>query len=217
MPYGTGRDLAPVAHTVNLTNLLVVNPAVQANNLQELITLAKRKPGSLTFGSAGIGQSNHLSGEMLRVAAGIDIVHVPYKGSAAAMNDVLAGHISMMFVDLLSAMPHVKAGKLRVMAATGLQRSASAPDIPTLHESGLTGFNGNSWLGLISRAGTPKSVVDKLSAAVSHALRDSAMRQRLISQGVEPVGGSAEEFATFLEIETKRYAAAVAAAGIKRE
>jgi tripartite-type tricarboxylate transporter receptor subunit TctC len=103
------------------------------------------------------------------------------------------------------------------MAATGLQRSASAPDIPTLHESGLTGFNGNSWLGLVSRAGTPKSVVDKLSAAVTFALRDSAMRQRLIAQGVEPVGGSAEEFATFLELETKRYAAAVVAAGIKRE
>jgi tripartite-type tricarboxylate transporter receptor subunit TctC len=217
MPYDTARDLAPITHTVNLTNLLVVNPAVQANNLQELIALAKRKPGSLTFGSAGIGQSNHLSGEMLRAAAGIDIVHVPYKGSAAAMNDALAGHISMMFVDLLSAMPHVKAGKLRVMAATGFQRSASAPDIPTLHESGLTGFNGNSWLGLVGRAGTPKSVIDKLSATVTHGLRDSAMRQRLLAQGVEPVGGSAEEFANFLEIETKRYAAAVLAAGIKRE
>jgi tripartite-type tricarboxylate transporter receptor subunit TctC len=217
MPYDTSRDLAPVTHTVNLTNLLVVNPAVQANNLQELIALAKRKPGSLNFGSAGIGQSNHLSGEMFRVAAGIDIVHVPYKGSAAAMNDVLAGHISMMFVDLLSAMPHVKAGKLRVMAATGLQRSASAPETPTLHESGLTGFNGNSWLGLVGRAGTPKSVIDKLSAAVTHGLRDGAMRQRLLTQGVEPVGGSAEEFAAFLETETKRYAAAVSAAGIKRE
>jgi tripartite-type tricarboxylate transporter receptor subunit TctC len=142
---------------------------------------------------------------------------VPYKGSAAAMNDVLAGHISMMFVDLLSAMPHVKAGKLRVMAATGLQRSASAPETPTLHESGLTGFNGNSWLGLVGRAGTPKSVIDKLSAAVTHGLRDGAMRQRLLTQGVEPVGGSAEEFAAFLETETKRYAAAVSAAGIKRE
>jgi tripartite-type tricarboxylate transporter receptor subunit TctC len=217
MPYDTVRDLAPVTHTVNLTNVLVINPSVPARNLQELIGLAKGKPGSITFGSAGIGQSNHLSGEMLKAATGIDIVHVPYKGSAAALNDVLAGHISMMFVDLLSATPHFKAGKLRVLAATGLQRSASAPEIPTLHESGVTGFNGNSWLGLVSRAGTPRPVLDKLSAVVTQGLRENSMRQRLLSQGVEPIGGAPEEFAAFIETETKRYAAAVAAAGIKRE
>ncbi|MDP1692032.1 MAG: tripartite tricarboxylate transporter substrate binding protein [Burkholderiaceae bacterium] len=217
MPYDTARDLAPVVHTVNLTNVLVVNPSVPANNLLELIALAKRKPGALTFGSAGIGQSNHLSGEMLRVAAGIDIMHVPYKGSAAAMNDVLAGHVSMMFVDLLSATPHMKAGKLRALAATGLQRSASAPEIPTLHESGATGFNGNSWLGLVGRSGTPRFVLDRLSAVVSQGLRDSATRQRLLAQGVEPVGGTPDDFAAFLESETRRYAAAVSAAGIKRE
>lgn len=217
MPYDTARDLAPVTHTVNLTNVLVTNPSVQARNLRELIALAKAKPGSITFGSAGIGQSNHLSGEMLKAAAGIDIVHVPYKGSAAAMNDVLAGHISMMFVDLLSATPHTKAGKLRVLAATGLQRSASALDIPTLNESGVAGFNGNSWLGLVGRAGTPKSVLDKLSAVVTQGLRESTTRQRLLAQGVEPVGGSPEDFAAFVEAETRRYAAAVAAAGIKRE
>lgn len=217
MPYDTARDLAPVTHTVNLTNVLVTNPSVPARNLRELIALAKAKPGSITFGSAGIGQSNHLSGEMLKAAAGIDIVHVPYKGSAAAMNDVLAGHISMMFVDLLSATPHVKASKLRALAATGLQRSTSAPDIPTLNESGVAGFNGNSWLGLVGRAGTPKSVLDKLSAVVTQGLRESTTRQRLLAQGVEPVGGSPEEFAAFVEAETRRYAAAVAAAGIKRE
>lgn len=217
MPYDTTRDLAPVVHTVNLTNVLVVNPSVTANNLQELIALARRRPGALTFGSAGIGQSNHLSGEMLRTAAGIDIVHVPYKGSAAAMNDVLAGHVSMMFVDLLSSAPHIKAGKLRALAATGLQRSPSAPEIPTLHESGAAGLSGNSWLGLVSRAGTPRPVLDKLSAIVTQGLRDTATRQRLIGQGVEPVGGTPDDFSAFLESETRRYAAAVAAAGIKRE
>lgn len=217
MPYDTTRDLAPIVHTVNLTNILVVNPSVPAATLRELIALAKRKPGSLTFGSAGTGQSNHLSGEMLRTAAGIDIVHVPYKGSAAALNDVLAGHVSMMFVDLLSATPHVKAGKLRALAATGLQRSAAAPEIATLHESGVPGFNGNSWLGLVGRAGTPKAVLDRLSAVVTKGLRDSATRQRLLDQGVEPVGGTPEDFSAFLESEMRRYAAAVSAAGIKRE
>lgn len=217
MPYDTVRDLAPIAHTVNLTNLLVVHPSVPAANLQELIALARSKPGSLNFGSAGIGQSNHLSGEMLRSMAGIDIVHVPYKGSAAALNDVLAGHVPMMFVDVLSALPHVKAGKLRVVAATGLQRSAAAPEYPTLHESGVPGFNGNSWLGLVGRAGTPKPVLDKVADAVTRELLSNATRAKLLTQGVEPVGGTPEQFANFLTGEMKRYAAAVAAAGIKRE
>ncbi|VDO26794.1 unnamed protein product [Brugia timori] len=180
----------PITHTVNLTNLLVVHPDVAAKTLPELIALARRVPGKLTFGSAGNGQSNHLSGEMLRSMAGIDIVHVPYKGSAAAMTDVLAGHISMMFVDLLSAMPQVKAGKLRVIAATGLQRSAAAPEFPTLNESGVAGFNGNSWLGLVGRAGTPKPVLYRLAEVVTRGLLVEGVRQRLLEQGVEPVVGN---------------------------
>jgi tripartite-type tricarboxylate transporter receptor subunit TctC len=217
MPYDTVRDLAPIAHTVNLNNVLVVHPSVAAGNLQELIALAKSKPGTMTFGSAGIGQSNHLSGEMLKAATGIDILHVPYKGSAAAMTDVMAGHISMMFVDLLSAAPQVRAGKLKVIAATGLKRSAAAPDYPTLNESGAPGFNGNSWLGLVGRAGTPKEILEKVAAEVTRGLAEPETRQRLLSQGVEPVGGTPDEFAAFLDAETRRYAAAVRAAGIKRE
>lgn len=217
LPYDTARDLAPITHTVNLTNLLVVHPDVAAKTLPELIALAKRAPGKLTFGSAGNGQSNHLSGEVLRSMAGIDIVHVPYKGSAAAMTDVLAGHISMMFVDLLSAMPQVKAGKLRVIAATGLQRSAAAPEFPTLNESGVAGFNGNSWLGLVGRAGTPKPVLDRLAEVVTRGLLVEGVRQRLLEQGVEPVGGTPEQFASFIDAETRRFATVANAAGIKRE
>jgi len=215
LPYDTVRDLAPITHTVNLTNVLVVNPSVAANNLQELIALAKSKPGSLTFGSAGSGQSNHLSGEMLRAATGIDIVHVPYKGSAAAMADVIAGHISMMFVDLLSAAPQVKAGNLKVIGATGLTRSGAAPEYPTLNESGASDFNGNSWLGLVGRAGTPKEILARISAEVTRGINTPEVRQRLLSQGVEPVGGTPAQFASFLETETRRYATAVKAAGIK--
>ncbi len=217
LPYDTARDLAPITHTVNLTNVLVVHPAVPANNLRELIALAKSKPGILNFGSAGIGQSNHLSGEMLRAATGIDIVHVPYKGSAAAMTDVMAGHISMMFVDFLSAAPQVKAGKLRVIAATGLTRSAAAPEYPTLNESGVADFNGNSWLGLVGRAGTPNDILARISTEVTRGINTPEVKQRLLSQGVEPVGGTPAQFASFLETETKRYAAAVKAAGIKSE
>ena len=215
MPYDTLRDLAAVAQTVNLTNVLVVQSSFPANNLLELIALAKTQPGKLTFGSAGVGQSNHLSGEILKQMAGIDLVHVPYKGSAPALIDLLAGTTSMMFVDALSAMPHIQSGKLKVIAATGFKRSASLPQYPTLNESGLPGFNGNSWLGLVLPAGTPSGIVAQLSAQVSKVLNQPEMRAKLLSQGVEPVGSTPSEFKAFLEVEIKRYGEAARAANIQ--
>ncbi len=215
LPYDTLRDFAPISQTVALTNLLVAHPSLPANNLQELIALAKSKPGTLTFGSAGNGQSNHLSGELLKSMAGIDMLHVPYKGSAASLTDVLAGNVSMMFVDVLSAMPHVKAGKLKVLGSTGLQRSASVPDYPTIAEQGLPGFNGSSWLGLAAPAGTPKEIVARLSAATAKALSVPDVRNRFISQGVEPVGSTPEEYAAFIAAEIPRWGAAAKAAGIR--
>jgi tripartite-type tricarboxylate transporter receptor subunit TctC len=215
MPYDTLRDLAAVAQTVNLTNLLVVQSSFPANNLLELIALAKTQPGKLTFGSAGVGQSNHLSGEIFKQMAGIDLVHVPYKGSAPALIDLLAGTTSMMFVDALSAMPHIQSGKLKVIAATGLKRSTSLPQYPTLNESGLPGFNGNSWLGLVLPAGTPSAIVAQLSAQVSKVLNQPEMRAKLLSQGVEPVGSTPSEFKAFLEVEIKRYGEAAKAANIQ--
>ena len=217
MPYDTLRDLAAVAQTVNLTNVLVVQSSFPANNLLELIALAKTQPGKLTFGSAGVGQSNHLSGEILKQMAGIDLVHVPYKGSAPALIDLLAGTTSMMFVDALSAMPHIQSGKLKVIAATGFKRSASLPQYPTLNESGLPGFNGNSWLGLVLPAGTPSGIVAQLSAQVSKVLNQPEMRAKLLSQGVEPVGSTPSEFKAFLEVEIKRYGEAARAANIYSE
>ena len=215
MPYDTLRDLAAVAQTVNLTNLLVVQSSFPANNLLELIAVAKTQPGKLTFGSAGVGQSNHLSGEIFKQMAGIDLVHVPYKGSAPALIDLLAGTTSMMFVDALSAMPHIQSGKLKVIAATGLKRSTSLPQFPTLNESGLPGFNGNSWLGLVLPAGTPSSIVAQLSSQVSKVLNHPEMRAKLLSQGVEPVGSTPSEFKAFLESEIKRYGEAAKAANIQ--
>ena len=147
MPYDTVRDLIAVSHTVNLTNILVAHPSVPASSVRELIALARARPATLTFGSAGNGQSNHLSGEIFRSMAGIDITHIPYKGSAPALTDVLAGNISMMFVDVLSALPHLKSGRLRAIGIAGVNRAPALPDVPTITESGLPGFNGNTWLG----------------------------------------------------------------------
>jgi tripartite-type tricarboxylate transporter receptor subunit TctC len=217
MPYDTLKDFAPVSHTVNLTNMLVVLASFPANNVQELIALAKAQPKKITFGSAGNGQSNHLSGELLKSMAGIDIVHVPYKGSAPALTDVLAGSISMMFVDVLSALPHVKAGRLKVLAVTGLKRAAAVPEYPTVHESGVPGFNGNSWLGLVAPAGTPKEIVAKLSAEVAKALNSPDVRERFLAQGVEPVGSTPEQFAAFIESEIPRWGSAARAAGARNE
>ena len=214
LPFDTVRDFAPITQTVALTNLLVVHASVPAANLRELIALAKARPGTLTFGSAGNGQSNHLSGELLKARAGIDIVHVPYKGSAASLNDLVAGNVSMMFVDILSAMPHVKSGRLRIIGVTGFKRAPSVPDHPTLDESGLSGFNGNSWLGLVAAAGTPRDIVARLSSAAAAALRAPDVRERFLSQGVEPVGSTPEQYAAFIEAEIPRWAEAARAAKI---
>lgn len=215
LPYDTLKDFAPITHGVNLTNALVVHPSLPVNNVKELIALAKSQPGKLTFGSAGNGQSNHLSGELLKIMAGIDMTHVPYKGSAPALTDVLAGNISMMFVDILSALPHVKAGKLRLLAVTGFKRSAAVPEYPTVDESGVQGFNGNSWLGLVGRAGTPKEIIAKLSAETTKILQSPEVRERFLAQGVETVGGTPEQYQAFIEAEIPRWARAAKASGAK--
>lgn len=214
LPYDTRRDLVPISLAVNLVNVLVVSPNTPATNLKEFIALAKRKPGELTYGSAGNGQSNHLSGEMLKSEAGINLTHVPYKGSAAAIADVQAGMVNCMFVDVLSAMPLIKAGKLKAIAVTSAARVAAAPDIPTFAESGMPEFRGSSWLGVIGRAGMPRLLVDKISASVTQTMQDPAVRQRLVSMGVEPVGSTPQQFAKFLDSEMARYAAAVKTAGV---
>ena len=215
MPYDTLRDLVMISHTVNLKNVLVAHPSVPVNSVKELIALAKSKPGTLTFASAGNGQSNHLSGEIFKSMAGIDMVHVPYKGSAPGMTDTIAGNISVMFVDILSALPQIKAGRLKALGVTGSVRSPALPDVPTIQESGLPDFNGNTWLGMVAPAGTPREIVMRLSAETSKVLNAPDMRERLLAQGVEPVGSTPEQATAHLEAEMKRYAAAVKASGAK--
>jgi tripartite-type tricarboxylate transporter receptor subunit TctC len=215
MPYDTLRDLVMISHTVNLKNVLVAHPSVPVNSVKELIALAKSKPGTLTFASAGNGQSNHLSGEIFKSMAGIDMVHVPYKGSAPGMTDTIAGNISVMFVDILSALPQIKAGRLKALGVTGSVRSPALPDVPTIQESGLPDFNGNTWLGMVAPAGTPREIVMRLSVETSKVLNAPDMRERLLAQGVEPVGSTPEQATAHLEAEMKRYAAAVKASGAK--
>lgn len=213
--YDTSQGFTNVTQMVELTNFLVANPSVPASNLKELIALAKAKPGTLTYGSAGVGQSNHLSGELLQQDAGIKLVHVPYRGSAQTLTDLLGGSLSVMFVDALSAEPYVKAGKLKLIAISGLERSPAYPDYPTLNESGLPGFNGNTWLGLVAPAGVPKGIVDKLQAAVRAEFDDPAVRKRLLGQGVIPVASAPQEFSAFLDSEIKRWAQVIKTAGIQ--
>ena len=215
MPYDTLRDLVMVSHTVNLKNVLVAHPSVPANSVKELISLAKSRPGTLTFASAGNGQSNHLSGEIFKSMAGIDMIHVPYKGSAPGLTDTVAGSTSIMFVDILSALPHIKSGRLKALGVTGTVRSPALPDVPTIQESGLPDFNGNTWLGMVAPAGTPREIVMRLSAETSKVLNAPDMRERLLAQGVEPVGSTPEQATAHLEAEMKRYAAAVKASGAK--
>ncbi|MEI6546267.1 MAG: tripartite tricarboxylate transporter substrate binding protein [Burkholderiales bacterium] len=215
MPYDTLRDLVMISHTVNLKNVLVAHPSVPVNSVKELIALAKSKPGTLTFASAGNGQSNHLSGEIFKSMAGIDMVHVPYKGSAPGMTDTIAGNISVMFVDILSALPQIKAGRLKALGVTGSVRSPALPDVPTIQESGLPDFNGNTWLGMVAPAGTPREIVMRLSTETSKVLNAPDMRERLLAQGVEPVGSTPEQATAHLEAEMTRYAAAVKASGAK--
>jgi tripartite-type tricarboxylate transporter receptor subunit TctC len=214
LPYDTLKDLASVSQTVNLTNMLVAHPSVPAANVKELIELAKAKPKTLTYGSAGNGQSNHLSGALFASLAGIEITHVPYKGSAPALTDVIAGNISMMYVDILSATPHVKAGKLKALGVTGLRRSVATPEFPAVSET-VAGFNGSSWLGIVAPGGTPKEIVARLSAETAKVLARTEVRERFLAQGVEPVGSTPEQFAAFIEAEMPRWAAAARSAGIQ--
>lgn len=215
LAYDTLKDFVNITQMVELTNFLVVHPSVPASNLKEFIALAKEKPGSLTYGSAGVGQSNHLSGELLQQEAGIKLVHVPYRGSAQALTDVIGGSVSGMFVDALSAEPYVKAGKLKLIAATGLKRSPAYPDYPTLDESGLPGFNGNTWLGIVAPAGVPKDIVDKLQKAVHDEFSDPAVKERLLKQGVIPIASTPQEFDKFLKNELQRWSQVIKAADIK--
>ena len=217
LPYDTEKDFQPISLTAILPLLLAVHPAVKANNVQELIALAKSNPKPLNYASGGIGSSQHLAGELINTMAGIKMSHVPYKGGGPGLIDLLAGQISVMASTILSIAPHGRSGKLRVLGITTSKRSAAWPDTPTVSEAGIKGYESIAWYGLVAPAGLSPVVLDKLSSEVIKGTKSKEMQDTLIKQGADPVGNSPKEFAAFIKSETVKYARVIREAGIKAE
>jgi tripartite-type tricarboxylate transporter receptor subunit TctC len=217
LPYDTLRDFTPVSMVVIVPQLLVLHPAVQVNSLKELIALAKAKPGQLNYASVGAGSPNHLGMELLKSMSGIDMVHVPYKGASPAVADLIAGQVQLMFNGMSSVLPLIASGKLKAIAIGSAKRSAAAPDVPTVAEAGLPGFEFTAWNGNFAPAGTPRAIVLKLNGDIRKALAAPDVVQRLSSLGSEPAGSSPEEFAGYIKQDFARWSAVVKAAGIKAE
>ncbi|MGO4394984.1 tripartite tricarboxylate transporter substrate binding protein [Variovorax sp. M-6] len=214
MPYDPVADFVAISQVAVVPNVLVVHPSVPAQSLAELVALAKREPGKLNYASLGNGTAAHLGMEMLKSAAGIDIAHVPYKGSAPAVSDLLAGQVQVMVDGLPSALPHVKAGKLRAIALTSLHRAPALPDLPTIAET-YPGFYADAWSGLFAPKGTPQAVVDKLSAEVQRILQMPEVREKLVALGAEPVGSTQAEFNAHVRREIDKWARVVKASGAR--
>jgi tripartite-type tricarboxylate transporter receptor subunit TctC len=215
--YDALKDFAPITLGITVPNILVVHPSVPAGSVKELIALAKAKRGTVTFASAGNGTSGHLALEVFRLASGIDVIHVPYKGGGPALADVLAGQVQALFSIALAATPQVKAGKLRALAITSARRSSVAPDLPTVAEAGLPGFEVIGWFGWLAPAATPKYIVNRLNAELVRTLKLPDVRDRLISQSTEPVGNTPQAFAAFMKSEYVKWAKVIKAANIKVE
>ena len=215
--FDTVRDLSPVALIGAAPLILVAHPGLAANNVAELIALAKGKPGQLNYASGGSGSPSHLAMELFKSMAGIDIVHIPYKGGGALLNSVMSGEIQLTPSGLLIAVPLIKAGRLKAIAVTGPKRVAAAPDVPTVGESGLPGFAVTGWWGILAPGKTPLPIVRRLNQEVARALTAPDMRERLAADGIEPGGGPAEEFAHMIQAEIATWSKVIKSAGIKAE
>ncbi|MFN7752583.1 MAG: Bug family tripartite tricarboxylate transporter substrate binding protein [Pseudomonadota bacterium] len=211
------RDFAPVTQVIDAPNLLVVTNALPVRSVKELTALAQRRRGELTYASSGQGSGTHLSGELYKVIAGVDIVHVAYKGGGPAVADLLGGHVPMMFSTLPSVLPHVRSGRLRALAVTGDRRFPGLESIPTMAEAGATGYSFSGWAGLFAPAGTPREVVARISEESARVLRAPGIREKLLAQGADPVGSTPEEFAAFFRNELTRWGRLVEQARIKPE
>jgi tripartite-type tricarboxylate transporter receptor subunit TctC len=217
LPYDPVKDFTPIINVAHVPYALAVNPTVPAKTVKELVALAARKPGNLSYGSSGTGSVSSLAAELLNSMSKVSIVHVPYKGTAPALTDVVAGQIDMMFADLAVIQPHATAGKLRVIAVTGAKRLASAPSLPTIAESGLRGYDVSPWFGVVAPAGVPRDIVDKLNGVIAAGLKTPDAQQRLNTLGYELIGGSAERFAAMIKSDVAKYAKVIRAAGIKAD
>jgi len=217
LPYDTVKDFAPVAFLVTAPNILVVNTSIPANSVKELIALVKAKPGQLSFGSGGIGQTPHLAGELFKSMAGVTINHIPYKGGAPATTDLIGGRISMMFGGMVLTLPYVKAGRLRALATTGATRSKAVPDLPTIAESGLPGYEADEWFGAFAPASTPRNILQKLNTNTRDILVTPDAQQQFAGLGAEFVDMNVREFADFVKKQIAKWANVVKDANIQAE
>ena len=214
LPYDFQRDLAPVSTIAIVPNVLVVNPKLPAKNIAELVALAKKSPGKLTFGSNGNGTGQHLIGAQFNIGSGVDILHVPYKGSGPLTIDLLGGQIDMSFDTVTPVLSHIRAGKLRALAVTTIQRSAALPDVPTLDEAGLKGFDQGTWFGILAPAATPRDVVTRLNNEVIKVVSSPEFRKKMSDIGAVPVGNTAAQMAAQIKTDTERYAKLVKDANV---
>jgi tripartite-type tricarboxylate transporter receptor subunit TctC len=209
------RDFAPVSLVVSSPQLLALHPSVAAKSVKELIALAKARPGQLNYGSAGTGTSPHLTFELFKSMAAIDVVHVPYKGTGPAITDLLGGQVQMMITGVVALMPHVKSGKLRAVGVTSAKRVAALPEVPTIAESGVAGFDVSSWFGVFLPAATPRAIVMKMNREIHRMLENPEVRQRLIDQGADPASNTPEEFAVYVKSEMTRWGQVVRSTGAR--
>jgi tripartite-type tricarboxylate transporter receptor subunit TctC len=215
--YDAEKDFIPISLIGTQANILVVNPSVPAKTMDELIALARANPGQLNFASSGFGAAAHLAGEMFKTEANINIVHVPYKGAAPALQDVMAGHVQMMFATSASVIGLIKSGRVRALAVTTRKRTALLPDLPTVDELGLKDFDATTWHGLVAPADTPKDVIDILHFAVTEALKDEATRASLVGLGVDIIGSTPKEFEAYIRSEIPKWTAVVKSSGAQVE
>jgi tripartite-type tricarboxylate transporter receptor subunit TctC len=211
------RDFAPVVHLVLNQNLMAVHPSVPATNVKEFIALAKSKPGTLTYASYGNGTSAHLIAELFKMLAGVDLVHVPYKGAAPAVNDLLGGQVNVIFADIAAILPHARAGKVRPMGVGSATRFSGLPDVPTVAEAGVPGFEGSGFLALVAPAGTPRAAIDALNAATIKALGDPEASKRIADLAGIPMGGSPEKLGEFLRADVAKWARVIQAGNVKAD
>jgi tripartite-type tricarboxylate transporter receptor subunit TctC len=217
LPYDPVKDFAPVGLFATLSYAVVVHPSLPVRSIRDLIALAKARPGELNYGSAGNGSSTHLAIEQLLAQAGIRMTHVPYKGNTPAMTALMSGEVAMVFDPVLTSMPQIKANRIRAIAVSTAKRSALLPDVPTVSEGGLKGYETGNWFGIFAPAGTPRALVERLNAAINKAMTSNEMKDRLRSQGAEPLSGTPEDLAQHVQRELAKYARVVKQAGIKIE
>jgi tripartite-type tricarboxylate transporter receptor subunit TctC len=217
LPYDPARDFSPITPLASFPNVLVVHPSLPARSLAQLVSLARARPGELTYASAGAGSTTHLAAEFFRAQAKIDLIHVPYKGGGAALIDLLAGQVTLYFGSMPAALPQIRSQRLRGLGVTSLTRSAAAPEIPTVAESGFPGFEAVTWIGAVAPAGIPRTVVTRLHDELAAIVRSAEVRGTLLAQGAEPMTDSPERFAAYIKSEIIKWAGVVRQAGIAEQ